>query len=278
MARYRWVIRTKESWGAGTDAGVFLGLTGDKQRMAETELDDPDSVNDWEAGDINHGLLETEELGNLVSGTLRHSGKGAGSEWAVDYVRVWNDEDGRSYFAQVNKTLKGQETLRLRFRKEADVRLDGMEESAEAPSKREPQPQPVFLSTRDDSAIVPAALSPPRHRSPDAEPAWLSRSPAAGDLTEEATLQRLRAEGLTDSQILQRLAQQQPSAEGTPYASAEGTPLWGESGEFGASFEPFRVMEPAPSSPEDSSAQSDEVSADSARTPGPASGTEEVWA
>lgn len=121
MARYRWVIRTKESWGAGTDAGVFLGLTGDKQRMAETELDDPDSFNDWEAGDINHGLIETEELGNLVSGTLRHNGKGAGSNWAVDYVRVWNDEDGRSWLAHVDKTLSGQAAIPLKFKQEAGI-------------------------------------------------------------------------------------------------------------------------------------------------------------
>jgi len=184
-----------------------------------------------------------------------------------------------------------------------------MEDSAESPVKRQPKPQPVFLSTQDD--IVPAALSRSGERGADAEPAAFSRpsagqvtrqlpppskpsprptlrsatkaaptrpepapqpvsrteqpvpespvsepiatEPAVGDQTDEATLARLRAEGLSDDQIQEYVTQQKPLTGGTPYASAEGTPIVGRAGEFGASFEPFRVMEPAEQSPAEQS-------------------------
>jgi hypothetical protein len=108
---------------------------------------------------------------------------------------------------------------------------------------------------------------------PASEPT--AQEPAVGDQTDEATLTQLRAEGLSDDQIQQYVAQREPLTaltEGTPYASAEGTPLPSEVGEFGTSFEPFRVMEPVAES---------EAAPESAPNAEPvAEGTEsaEVWA
>ena len=57
--RYRWEIRTGDTWHAGTDANAYLTVVGDKGSMKEMELNDPDSYNDWEKGDGNHGVFET---------------------------------------------------------------------------------------------------------------------------------------------------------------------------------------------------------------------------
>ena len=42
--RYRWEIRTGDTWYAGTDANVFISLAGDKGSMKEMEINDPQTV------------------------------------------------------------------------------------------------------------------------------------------------------------------------------------------------------------------------------------------
>ena len=118
MARYRWETKTAYVNGAGTDANVFLSLSGDKATLKETEINDPDSSQDWEKGDINHGLIETADLGWIKTGTLKHDGWGAGPDWMVEYVKITNDEDGREWTATIGKWDDWAETQRgfkLRF-------------------------------------------------------------------------------------------------------------------------------------------------------------------
>ena len=52
--RYRWEIKTSDTWYAGTDASVFLSLSGLDASMREVQISDPDAINDWEKGDVNH--------------------------------------------------------------------------------------------------------------------------------------------------------------------------------------------------------------------------------
>lgn len=99
--RYRWAIKVGDAWYAGTDANVFLGLTGTNASMREVQISDADAINDWEKGDTYHGVLETDDLGDLTSGTLRHDQSGPGSGWQVDWVKVNNEEDGREWTATV---------------------------------------------------------------------------------------------------------------------------------------------------------------------------------
>jgi hypothetical protein len=112
---YRWEIKTSDVRLAGTDANVFLGLRGSVGAMREMELRDPNAHNNWEQGDVNHGQIQTSDLGNLQTGTLRHDGWGGGPDWSVDYVRVTNDEDGRVWIAHVGSELKGNQVFRLVF-------------------------------------------------------------------------------------------------------------------------------------------------------------------
>ncbi len=101
--RYKWEIRTSDTWYAGTDANVFLSLTGLDASMREVQISDPDSVNDWEQGETNHGIIETEDLGELQTGTLRHDQSGPASGWSVDWVKVTAEETGREWTAPIGR-------------------------------------------------------------------------------------------------------------------------------------------------------------------------------
>jgi hypothetical protein len=101
--RYRWTIKTGDAMYAGTDSSVFLSLAGLDASMREVEISDPDTINDWEKGDQNHGVIETDDLGELQTGTLRSDNSGPSSGWQVDWVKVQNEEDGREWTATVGK-------------------------------------------------------------------------------------------------------------------------------------------------------------------------------
>jgi hypothetical protein len=113
--RYRWKIKTSDTFNAGTDADVFLSLSGTDATMREVEISDPGAINDWERGDVNTGIVETDDLGELQSGTLRHNSKGAASGWSVDWVKVQSEEDGREWTATVGKFDEGGRYPVLRF-------------------------------------------------------------------------------------------------------------------------------------------------------------------
>ena len=50
MARYRYEIKTADVMYAGTDANVFMSLSGDKATLKETELNDPDPTTTGKKG------------------------------------------------------------------------------------------------------------------------------------------------------------------------------------------------------------------------------------
>lgn len=113
--RYRWAIKVGDAWYAGTDANVFISLTGTNAAMREVQISDADAINDWEKGDTYHGVLETDDLGDLTSGTLRHDQSGAGSGWQVDWVKINNEEDGREWTATVGAWDDGGRFPMLKF-------------------------------------------------------------------------------------------------------------------------------------------------------------------
>lgn len=133
--RYRWSIKVGDAWYAGTDANVFLSLAGLDATMREVQISDPDAINDWEKGDTYHGVLETEDLGELQSGTLRHDQSGVGSGWQVDWVKVQNEEDGREWTATVGKWDEGGRFPMLKFSRTND----GQYEQIQKQKQREAQ-------------------------------------------------------------------------------------------------------------------------------------------
>lgn len=125
--RYRWSVKTGSAMYAATDANVFLSLAGLDANMREVEISDPDAINDWEKGDVNHGVIETDDLGELQTGTLRTDNSGPGSGWQVDWVKVQNEEDGREWTATVGKWDDGGRFPMLRFARTDDGQFEQMQ-------------------------------------------------------------------------------------------------------------------------------------------------------
>ncbi len=133
--RYRWSIKVGDSMYAGTDANVYLSLAGDIANMREVQVSDPDAINDWEKGDVYHGLLETEDLGDLQTGMLRHDQSGVGSGWQVDWVKVQNEEDSREWTATVGKWDEGGRFPVLRFSRTSDGQYEQIKKQREKEAK-----------------------------------------------------------------------------------------------------------------------------------------------
>ncbi len=192
--RYRWEIRTGDTWYAGTDANVFLSIAGDKGSMKEMEINDPDSNNDWEKGDINHGVFETADLGNLTTGTLRHDGSGASPDWTVDYVKITNDEDGRVWLAGVNTELKGNQPFRLVFRNTDRGQYDEMQRRAkEATDKQKVDQEDADAKAEEEAADREAAAEERKYRK-DLERQKRQMQLELQKAKQEAELAKLRAQ------------------------------------------------------------------------------------
>ena len=192
--RYRWETRTGETWYAGTDANVFISLAGDKGSMKEMEINDPDSNNDWEKGDVNHGIFETADLGNLTTGTLRHDGSGASPDWTVDYVKITNDEDGRVWTAGVNSELKGNQPHRLVFRLTDRGQYDEMQRRAkEDAAKRAQDDEDAQAKADEDQADRDAAAQERAYRK-DLERQKRQMNLELQKAKQEAELAKMRAQ------------------------------------------------------------------------------------
>lgn len=133
--RYRWSIKVGDAMYAGTDANVFLSLAGLEANMREVQISDPDAINDWERNDTYHGVLDTDDLGEVQSGTLRHDNSGGGAGWLVDWVKVQNEEDGREWTATVGKWDESGRFPMLRFARTDD----GQYEQVQKQKQREAQ-------------------------------------------------------------------------------------------------------------------------------------------
>ena len=139
--RYRWEIKTTDTWYSGTDASVFLSLAGLDASMREVQISDPDAINDWERGDVNHGSIETQDLGELQTGTLRHDQSGPAAGWSVDWVKITNEEDGREWTATVGTFDSGGRFPLLRFSRTNDGQFEEIK-------KQRAQREPLRISRR----------------------------------------------------------------------------------------------------------------------------------
>ena len=130
--RYRWSIKVGDAMYAGTDANVFLSLAGLDANMREVQISDPDAINDWEKGDTYHGVVETDDLGELQSGTLRHDNSGPGAGWQVDWVKVQNEEDGREWTATLGKWDESGRFPMLKFARTDDGQYEQIQKQKAA--------------------------------------------------------------------------------------------------------------------------------------------------
>jgi hypothetical protein len=229
--RYRWEIRTGDTWYAGTDANVYLSLAGDKGSMKEMELNDPDTNNDWEKGDVNHGVFETADLGMLTTGTLRQDGSGTQSDWTVDYVKITNDEDGRVWTAGVNTELKGNQPARLVLKLTDRGQYDEMQRRAkEEANKRQADDEDAATKAEEEAADREAAAQERQYRK---------------DLERQKRMMQLELQRAKQEAELAKMRAQIEAAKGggqTPVAPSPGMPGLPTAGGGLRTFEVFGIV------------------------------------
>ena len=87
--RLRWVIKTSDEQFSGTDSDVYLALSGTERTMPEVRIDNPDSNDNFEKGDIDTGIIVVErDLGPLMTGQLRVDIDDGDHPWKVDWIQV----------------------------------------------------------------------------------------------------------------------------------------------------------------------------------------------
>lgn len=191
---YRWDIKTASTWYAGTDANILMSLRGDKASMQEVELNDPDTVNDWEKGDTNHGTIETADLGNLQTGTLKQDGSGASPDWTPEYVRITNDEDGRVWLAPVGVELKGNQPFRLVFKLEDAGQYEQIQRQKKEAADKAKREADEAASKADEEQADREAEEAERKMRKELEAAKRKAEADLRKARQEAELAKMRAE------------------------------------------------------------------------------------
>lgn len=191
---YRWTIKTGTTTSAGTDSNVYLSLRGDKDAMAEIEINDPDAYNDWEKGDTNHGILDTADLGNILTGTLKHDGWGLGSDWTVESVRIANDEDGRVWLAKVNAELTKNQVFRLVFKLEDPGQYEQRQAEARAALEKKRSEDEARARKIEEDEEAAAADEEERKAKKELEAAKKKLDLELRKAKQEADLLKVRAE------------------------------------------------------------------------------------
>ena len=144
--RIRWRIKTSE--GRQTDADVYLSLSGLSRNLPEVRIDNPDSNDNFESGDIDTGIIRTKhDLGPIQSGQLSIDMETADDDltWRVDWVEVIDEEGGATYRAEVDGSLDEDGYFpMLRFR---EATPDSPALNDRPVAEQRPGPRPGFLTS-----------------------------------------------------------------------------------------------------------------------------------
>ena len=128
MPKYKWTIKTADRYQGGTDADVTLALVGTLAQLKPTQITDGNSRNNFERNDVNSGAIEVAELGEIRSGKLTEDKSLGGSSWAVDWIRIENEDDQRIWFCNLNGAFSEDDgrngTFNLVFTQESRGRFD----------------------------------------------------------------------------------------------------------------------------------------------------------
>ncbi|XP_074659812.1 lipoxygenase homology domain-containing protein 1-like [Tubulanus polymorphus] len=98
-------LKTGDKYGAGTDANVYINITGDKGDTGERQLKQSNNVNKFERNmeDIFH--LKLVELGRLRKLKIRHDNAGGGGAWYLDYIEITDPKSKEVYFFPCQRWL-----------------------------------------------------------------------------------------------------------------------------------------------------------------------------
>jgi glycerophosphoryl diester phosphodiesterase len=110
-AGYGLRIRTADDSLAGTDANVTFTLTGSLGSASST-------VNTFlrfrmERGDINYVTIQSDDLGELRTISVRRDNAGFGEDWKLDWIRIESFRYGTSTLARFNGWIDGTSTFTM---------------------------------------------------------------------------------------------------------------------------------------------------------------------
>ena len=88
MNKYRVVVYTANTRGAGTDANVYINLMGESGDSGDRLLES--GQDDFERGQADEFTLEVPEIGKLKAIKIGHDNSGPGPGWKLDSVLVQN--------------------------------------------------------------------------------------------------------------------------------------------------------------------------------------------
>ncbi|GFR41097.1 hypothetical protein Agub_g1741 [Astrephomene gubernaculifera] len=103
---YTVTVVTSDLRGAGTDANVYLEITGERdgKEITGKRVTLDNSTNNFERAAVDKFMLKKyRNCGNLTKIRIGHDNAGMAPGWHCDYVEVMDDATGVSYFFPCNK-------------------------------------------------------------------------------------------------------------------------------------------------------------------------------
>ncbi|XP_013416715.1 lipoxygenase homology domain-containing protein 1 isoform X2 [Lingula anatina] len=106
---YKVKVHTGDIMGAGTDANVFINISGEKGDTGERALKDSQNINKFERNVTDEFIVKAIDLGKLKKVKIRHDNKGGGAAWFLDSVEVEDVKSKRSYYFPCQRWLATDE-------------------------------------------------------------------------------------------------------------------------------------------------------------------------
>eukprot|EP01118_Nematostelium_gracile_P009375 TRINITY_DN3151_c0_g1_i3.p1 TRINITY_DN3151_c0_g1~~TRINITY_DN3151_c0_g1_i3.p1 ORF type:complete len:513 (-),score=190.16 TRINITY_DN3151_c0_g1_i3:51-1589(-) len=103
---YEITVKTGDVRGAGTNAGVFITLFGEKTDSGQRDLEN--SSSNFTRGKIDQFNLDTADLGELSKIRIGHDNKGFGADWFLDWVKVKSAKTGKEWTFHCSKWFSSE--------------------------------------------------------------------------------------------------------------------------------------------------------------------------
>ncbi len=104
--KYKITVHTADKPGAGTDANIFLKISGSKQSTNNIHLNNYLTKDDFEAGTVSTLTVELPDLDAIDNIEIWHDGKGFASGWLLASISILDLMQNKAWYFKINKWLK----------------------------------------------------------------------------------------------------------------------------------------------------------------------------
>jgi len=110
LVLYKVHVRTSDIKGAGTDANVFLSITGEFDSVRSLELEYASNNGDkFESGSDDVFEFHLPPLGNILSIKIMHDNFGDASAWHLQDVEIIDTKEGKAFLFACSQWLSKNE-------------------------------------------------------------------------------------------------------------------------------------------------------------------------